>query len=162
MKTLILHHNDCLRHDTGRRHVEAPARVTAVLNGVKNLPGTETLPAPRASFEQLRLAHVPEYWERLVELEPPLESEENRVALDGDTFLSAGSIDATLRAGGVGLLAGEPACVRSRRRRHGRKGAQLRLRDHGACVSLVLAAHDCAGRSHHRRHPGDDAADDAE
>lgn len=105
MKTLILHHDDCLRHDTGRRHVEAPARITAVLNGVRNLPGTETLPAPRASFEQLRLAHVPEYWERLVELEPPLESEENRVALDGDTYLSAGSIDATLRASGAACFA---------------------------------------------------------
>lgn len=105
MKTLILHHDDCLRHDTGRRHVEAPARITAVLNGVKNLPGTETLPAPRASFEQLRLAHAPEYWERLVELEPPLESEENRVALNGDTYLSAGSIDATLRASGAACFA---------------------------------------------------------
>ena len=105
MKTLILHHDDCLRHDTGRRHVEAPARITAVLNGVKNLPGTEILPAPRASFEQLRLAHAPEYWERLVELEPTLGSGENQGALDPDTFLSAGSIDATLRASGAACFA---------------------------------------------------------
>jgi acetoin utilization deacetylase AcuC-like enzyme len=105
MKTLILYHDDCLRHDPGRRHAELPARVTAVLNGVRNLPGTETLPAPRARFEQLRLAHVPEYWERLVELEPTQEPGEDRVALAPDTFLSAGSIDAALRASGAACFA---------------------------------------------------------
>ena len=105
MKTLILHHNDCLRHDPGRRHAERPARVTAVLNGVKNIAGTETLPAPRATFEQLQQAHAPEYWERLVELEPAQEPGEERVALDPDTFLSPGSIDATLRGSGAACFA---------------------------------------------------------
>jgi len=105
MKTLILHHDDCLRHDPGLRHAEGPARVTAVLNGVKNIPGTEILPAPRATLEQLRLAHAPEYWERLVELEPTPEPGNERVALDPDTFLSAGSIDATLRGSGAACFA---------------------------------------------------------
>ena len=50
MKTLILHHDDCLRHDTGQRHVERPERVAAVLGAVAKLPGTEALPAPRARF----------------------------------------------------------------------------------------------------------------
>lgn len=105
MKTLILHHDDCLRHDPGRRHVEGPARVTAVLNGVKNIPGTDILPAPRATLEQLLLAHAPEYWERLAELEPAREPGNERVALDPDTFLSAGSIDATLRGSGAACFA---------------------------------------------------------
>lgn len=105
MKTLILHHDDCLRHDPGRRHAEIPARVTAVLNGVKELPNTELLPAPRATIEQLQQAHAPEYWARLVELEPEQEPAENRVTLDPDTFLSAGSIDATLRGSGAACFA---------------------------------------------------------
>ena len=49
MKTLILHHDDCIRHEPGRRHPERPARITAVLNGIKNITGTESLPAPPAS-----------------------------------------------------------------------------------------------------------------
>jgi acetoin utilization deacetylase AcuC-like enzyme len=105
MKTLILHHDDCLRHDPGRRHAEVPARATAVLNGVKNIAGTEILPAPRATLEQLQLAHAPEYWERLLELEPARDPGTDRVALDPDTFLSAGSIDATLRGSGAACFA---------------------------------------------------------
>ena len=105
MKTLILHHDDCIRHEPGRHHPEAPARITAVLNGVKDIPGTEILPAPRATLEQLQLAHAPEYWERLVELEPAPEPGESRVAADPDTFLSAGSIDATLRGSGAACFA---------------------------------------------------------
>jgi acetoin utilization deacetylase AcuC-like enzyme len=105
MKTLILHHGDCIKHEPGRRHPERPARITAVLNGVKNISGTEFLPAPRASLEQLQLAHAPEYWERLVELEPAPEPGENRVAAAPDTFLSAGSIDATLRGSGAACFA---------------------------------------------------------
>jgi len=105
MKTLILHHDDCLNHDPGRRHPEAPARITAVLSGVKNIPGTEILPAPRARLEQLQLAHAPEYWEQLLELEPGGESGQDRLALDPDTFLSPGSIDATLRGSGAACFA---------------------------------------------------------
>ena len=105
MKTLILHHDDCLRHDPGRRHAEVPARVTAVMNGVKNIPGTEILPAPRATSQQLQLAHATEFWERLVDLEPAPENGDERVELDPDTFLTAGSIDAALRGSGAACFA---------------------------------------------------------
>jgi acetoin utilization deacetylase AcuC-like enzyme len=109
MKTLILHHDDCLRHNTGRRHPERPERVSAVLNSITDIPGTEVLPAPRATLEQVRLVHSTEYWERLVELEPTVEPGEDPVhdlvALDPDTFLSAGSIEATLRGSGAACFA---------------------------------------------------------
>jgi len=105
MKTLILHHDDCLRHDPGRRHAETPARVTAVLNGLKELPGIEILPAPLATIEQVKRVHTDEYWERLVDFEPPQEAGDNQVQLDPDTFLSAGSVDATLRASGAACFA---------------------------------------------------------
>lgn len=100
MKTLLLHHENCLRHDTGAHHAERPERISAVLNAVTAVSGIELLPAPRASLEQLQRAHQAAYWERLLELEPD-DNKERLVALDGDTSLSAGSIDATLRGSGA-------------------------------------------------------------
>jgi acetoin utilization deacetylase AcuC-like enzyme len=105
MTTLILHHADCLRHNTGLRHVERPERVTAVLGAIDGLRGTETLPAPRASAAQLEAAHAPDYWLRIVELEPAAEDEDGIIALDADTFLSRGSVDATLRGSGAACFA---------------------------------------------------------
>lgn len=105
MTTLILHHDNCLRHETGFRHVERPDRVTAVMGGVRDLAGTEVLPAPRATLEQLTLVHPVDYWQRLVELEPGDGDERGLVALDADTFMSPGSIDATLRGSGAACFA---------------------------------------------------------
>ena len=105
MKTLILHHDDCLRHDPGARHAESPARITAVMNGIRNLPGTELLPAPLATEAQLELAHAADYWKRLLELEPHKKDPQSRIALDADTFLSPGSLDATLRSSGAACFA---------------------------------------------------------
>ncbi len=105
MKTLILHHDDCLKHDPGPRHAESPARVTAVLNGIRNIPDTELLPAPRATEAQLELAHAPDYWKRLLEMEPQRKDPQSRIALDADTYLSTGSIDATLRGSGAACFA---------------------------------------------------------
>jgi len=75
------------------------------MNGLMTLPGIEILPAPLASIEQLRRVHASDYWERLVDLEPPPDAGDNQVALDPDTFLSTGSIDATLRASGAACFA---------------------------------------------------------
>ena len=105
MSTLILYHDNCLRHDTGRRHVERPERVTAVLNSVRKIKGTELLPAPLAKLEQLSLVHPADYWEQLLDAEPGYDDERNIVALDADTFMSPGSIDATLRGSGAACFA---------------------------------------------------------
>ena len=105
MKTLILHHDDCLRHDPGPRHPERPERVGAVLETVGSLPGTERLPAPRATPEQIARVHPSEYWEYVTGLEPGDDPSSPRVALDADTFLSAGSIDAALRGAGAACFA---------------------------------------------------------
>ena len=101
MKTLILHHDDCLKHDPGFRHPERADRVRAVLAAVQNMPGTELLPAPLASQEQVCSAHDPDYWQHLIELEP----EADPVMLDPDTFLSPGSIKAALRGSGAACFA---------------------------------------------------------
>ena len=105
MKTVIIHHEHCLRHDPGPRHPERPERIAAVLSAAASIPNTELLPAPRAEPEQVLRVHDSEYWRGLVELEPAGEAVAERIALDPDTWLSAGSIDATLRGSGAACFA---------------------------------------------------------
>jgi acetoin utilization deacetylase AcuC-like enzyme len=97
MTTLIIHHDDCLRHDTGPRHPERPQRVRAVLAALEGLPGLELLPAPKAEDEQLLRVHPPAHLERVRSTEP----EEGRVTInEDDNLMSPGSYDAALRAAG--------------------------------------------------------------
>ncbi len=106
MKTLVLHHDDCLRHAPGGRHPERPGRVRAVLGAIGNMKGTETLPTPKASLEQIGRVHDEDYWHRLIELEPGADEPGiDTVALDPDTFLSPGSINAALRGSGAACFA---------------------------------------------------------
>ena len=105
MKTLILYHDDCLRHDPGPRHPERATRVDAVLRGVAGIEGTEVLPAPLATAEQLRRAHSADYLDHLAGAEPGSGAEPGRVALDPDTWLSPGSTDAALRGSGAACFA---------------------------------------------------------
>ncbi len=97
LKTLILHHDDCLAHDPGPHHPESSQRLRAVLDAVSDIPGTALLPAPLASREQVERVHDGAYWQKLVEAEP----ERGCVPVDPDTFLSPGSINATLRGSGA-------------------------------------------------------------
>ena len=57
MKTLLLHHGDCLRHHPGTRHPERPDRVRTILSAIRSMQGTEILPAPKASLEQMIKPH---------------------------------------------------------------------------------------------------------
>jgi acetoin utilization deacetylase AcuC-like enzyme len=108
MTTLILQHGDCLLHQTGLRHAESPERVSAVLNAVSGIEGTETLPAPLATTEQLMRVHPASYWDELVRAEPVDDGEPHSiVALDADTFMSPGTINATLRGSGATCFAVE-------------------------------------------------------
>ncbi len=101
MTTLILQHDDCLAHDPGAHHPESSARLRAVLGAVKDIAGTEILPAPLASLEQITRVHGEEYWASLVAAEPA----SGQVAVDPDTFLSPGSISAALRGSGAACFA---------------------------------------------------------
>lgn len=96
MSTIIIQHDDCLRHDPGARHPESTRRVGAVLGGLEGLKDLQRLPAPYATTEQITRVHPAEFWEGLTAQEPT----EGLVALEPDTFMNSGSIDATLRASG--------------------------------------------------------------
>ena len=96
MSTIIIQHDDCLRHDPGHRHPESTQRLKAVLAGLEGLKGLQILPAPQASTEQVTSVHPEEFYADLRSKEP----DEGLIAVDPDTFLNNGSIDAALRASG--------------------------------------------------------------
>src|ERR1700744_4891571 len=99
MTTLLFTHPDCVKHDPGYGHPEAPARLGAVLAALedKNFAGLIRREAPLgdegaiarvhgASFATSVLAHVPR---------------DGHAALDADTIVSPGSGKAALRAVGA-------------------------------------------------------------
>jgi len=97
LNTLILHHDECLAHDPGPHHVESSGRLQAVMDAIQGIPATELHAAPLASHEQVVRVHDDGYWQAVLAAEP----EQDRVALDPDTFLSQGSVNAALRASGA-------------------------------------------------------------
>lgn len=97
MSTIIIQHDDCLRHDPGAKHPESPQRIKAVMSGLEGLKDLQKLPAPQASIEQITRVHPAGFWAGLQDQEPST----GRVALDADTFLNHGSIDATSRGSGA-------------------------------------------------------------
>jgi len=96
MSTIIIQHDDCLRHNPGPKHPESTQRVEAVLSGLKDLKDLQHLPAPRATTEQIVRVHPAEFWADISCKEPT----QGVTQIASDTFMSNGSIDATLRASG--------------------------------------------------------------
>jgi acetoin utilization deacetylase AcuC-like enzyme len=60
MSTMIIQHDDCLRHSPGVKHPESAQRVKAVLSGLEEIRGLQRLPAPRATTEQIVRVHPAE------------------------------------------------------------------------------------------------------
>ena len=96
MSTIIIQHDDCLRHNPGAKHPESAQRVKAVLSGLEDLKNLQRLPAPYATSEQIQRVHPAEFWAEIQANEPS----EGHFAIDPDTYLNHGSIDAILRASG--------------------------------------------------------------
>jgi acetoin utilization deacetylase AcuC-like enzyme len=92
-------HPACLAHDTGPGHPERPDRLRRVLQALEH-PDFVALrreEAPRATREQLELAHPQRYVDAILAIAP----EPGEFAyLDGDTLMSHGSPEAALRVVG--------------------------------------------------------------
>ena len=104
MTTLLFTHPLCLEHDTGDYHPECSDRIKAVLAALESEEFSLLLrdEAPRATMEQVMRAHPLEYIDLVLESVP---DGPGLVPLDNDTFLSAASGEAALRAAGAGIAA---------------------------------------------------------
>ena len=104
MTVALITHPACLEHDPGEWHPECPDRLRHVLRA---LEGEEFLPllreaAPRATEEQLARVHPADYIAAILAIAP---EPGERIPLDADTIMSAGSREAALRAAGGAVMA---------------------------------------------------------
>lgn len=100
MTLALVTHPACLEHDTGPGHPERIERLRAVLEALDaaDLRGVIREEAPLATRDQLAAVHGGEHVDALLAIEIP---DGEHGALDGDTIVSHGSIEAALRAAGA-------------------------------------------------------------
>ncbi|WP_420101889.1 histone deacetylase family protein [Bosea sp. (in: a-proteobacteria)] len=103
MTTLFITHPAGLRHVTPDGHPERPDRLRAVERALEAEPfaGLVRLEAPEASLERIALCHPPAHVERILKAGP----QEGLVALDADTVMSPGTVEAARRGVGGAVLA---------------------------------------------------------
>jgi acetoin utilization deacetylase AcuC-like enzyme len=104
MPVALFTHPACLDHDAGPWHPECPDRLRAVLQALEHPDFVPLLRerAPLATEEQLSRVHPPEYVRAILAIRP---AAGERVQLDPDTAMSAGSAEAALRASGAAVAA---------------------------------------------------------
>jgi acetoin utilization deacetylase AcuC-like enzyme len=98
MTTALITHADCLGHETPHGHPERVARLEHILHALEGLD-LKRVTAPVAADDDILRIHPGHY---LAELRSALPSE-GWSQIDGDTFLSNGSLDAAFRAAGAAV-----------------------------------------------------------
>lgn len=104
MTTALISHRDCVHHEISPGHPECPERIDAINNQLKKQDVYDYLrhiDAPKASVEQLLLAHSEAYIDLIHRKSPRSGS----ISLDADTAMNAHTLDACLRAAGAGIIA---------------------------------------------------------
>ncbi|HEU5048485.1 MAG TPA: histone deacetylase family protein [Rickettsiales bacterium] len=105
MSIAVFSHSDCLRHDTGSGHPESVERLPVILAALKSSDFSrhlEFLEAPAATKVQVLLVHTPAHYERV---QHAVSLAGTHHALDPDTIISEGSLQAALHAVGAGCEA---------------------------------------------------------
>ena len=100
MTTALLTHADCLGHVTPDGHPERVARLEHILHALEALE-LKRVTAPLAADDDLLRIH-PESYIRDIRAARPTDG---FAQIDGDTFLSPGSVDAAYRAAGAAVRA---------------------------------------------------------
>jgi acetoin utilization deacetylase AcuC-like enzyme len=97
--TLLVTHPDCVAHDPGHGHPEAPARLSAVLAALAEpeFAGLAWLEAPLGDGADIARVHGPAFAPSVMARVP----QQGHAALDADTILSPGSGKAAMRAVGA-------------------------------------------------------------
>ncbi|WP_421993283.1 histone deacetylase family protein [Roseococcus sp.] len=110
MTVLLLTHRDGLAHDMGLGHPECPDRLRAVLQALDSEEFADLLrdEPEEASVEQLTRVHPADYVAAILAIRP---QPGDRIALDGDTVMSAGSARAALLAAGAAVRAVDEVCT---------------------------------------------------
>lgn len=100
MTTALLTHTDCLQHITPPGHPERVDRLMAIYAAIDSLdhPGLRRLDAPLGTEEAIRLVHPQTHIDHIRASAP----QSGHRALDADTHMSPGSLQAALR--GVGAM----------------------------------------------------------
>ena len=96
MKTALLTHADCLGHVTPGGHPERVARLEHILHALESLD-LNRVTAPLAADDDLLRVHPESYIRDIRSARPA----EGFAQIDGDTFMSPGSVDAAYRAAGA-------------------------------------------------------------
>ncbi|EYF03070.1 histone deacetylase family protein [Chondromyces apiculatus] len=111
MHTLLVSSSRLLEHDPGPEHPESPSRLRSVLAALTNLPEGAVLrdPGRMATAEELGRVHTGAY------LEAVLGQRGRACALDEETILSEGSVEAALLAAGACLALVDALCDGSAR-----------------------------------------------
>jgi acetoin utilization deacetylase AcuC-like enzyme len=95
---LLFTHPSMLRHEPPPGHAEHPGRLQAVLDALEDM-ALDRREAPRAALEAITRVHPARYVQAL---EPAFaETQDARVRLDPDTYISSGSREAVYRAAGA-------------------------------------------------------------
>ncbi|UWQ62606.1 histone deacetylase family protein [Leisingera caerulea] len=96
MTTALITHADCLNHVTPEGHPERVARLEHILHALEPLD-LERVTAPMAAEDDILRVHPASYLSDLRKASPA----EGWAQIDGDTFMSPGSLDAAFRAAGA-------------------------------------------------------------
>jgi len=96
MKTALLTHTDCLGHVTPDGHPERVARLEHILHALESLD-LNRVTAPLAADDDLLRVHPEGYIRDIRKTRP----NDGFAQIDGDTFMSPGSVDAAYRAAGA-------------------------------------------------------------
>lgn len=100
---MVIHfytHEDCLDHNPGVGHPENPQRLSRILNALAKSPVNQSLQlveAPLGEDKQVLLAHHETHYKNVKGTAPS----SGEAALDADTHMSPGSLNAALRAVGA-------------------------------------------------------------
>jgi acetoin utilization deacetylase AcuC-like enzyme len=97
--TLLFTHPECIAHEMGDWHPEAPARLKAVLKALDTdqFRELDRREAPKGTARQIEHVHAPFYVEAIFENVPA----SGHVHLDPDTAMNSASGEAALRAVGA-------------------------------------------------------------
>lgn len=104
MATGLFYSEECLRHDTGG-HPESRGRLQAILSRLRSasgLPHLLFMDAPAAEMDWVGAVHASSHLDRLAGL-----ARQGGGWLDGDTYVSTGSLSAALHAAGGAVAAAE-------------------------------------------------------